>query len=81
MQRSSDYGKEVILGHPAIGSRVVPRGTCPHPEWSQSAAAPLRGLATNWRRLRFGRKHKRQRRAGEQGGGAQPNPRLEASAR
>ena len=33
----------MILGHPAIGSRVVPQGTCPHPEWGQSAAAPRRG--------------------------------------
>ena len=54
------------------------------PERGQSAAAPLRGLATHWLRLRYWRKHKRQRQAGrgaagcEQGDGAQP--RLEASA-
>ena len=69
----------MILGHPAIGSRAVPRGTCPHPEWGQSAAAPRRGLATHWRRLRYGRK---QRGSGERvvsrGDGAQPNPKLEA---
>ena len=65
----------MIPGHPAVGSRDGPWGTCPHPERGQSAAAPRRGLATHWRRLRYWRRHKRQRQAGggaagcEQGGG------------
>ena len=54
----------LIPGHPAIGSWDWPWGPCPRPERSQSAAAPLRGLATHWRRLRYWRKHLRQRQAG-----------------
>ena len=44
-----------------------------------SAAAPRRGLATHWRRLRYWRRHKRQQQEGggaagsELGGCAQPN--------
>ena len=77
----------MIPGHPAVGSRDGPWGTCPHQERGQSAAAQRRGLATHWRRLRYWRGHKRQRQAGEgaavseQWGGAQPSRRLEASAR
>ena len=85
VQLSSDYGRGMILGHPAVGSRDGPWGACPHPERGQSAATLRRGLATHLLRLRYWRKHKGQLPAGgsatgsEQGSDAQP--RLEASAR
>ena len=78
----------MIPGHPAIGSPVGPWGTCPPPgKGCCGTAAWARHPLAASTRLRYWRKHKRQRRAGgdaagsEQGGGAQPKLRLEARAR
>ena len=45
----------MTLGRPAESGPGGPISGCPHQENGQSAAAPRRGIATHWRRLRDGR--------------------------
>ena len=55
VERSSYYGKGDDLRAPGIWEPGRALGDLPPPGRGQSAAAPRRGFATHWRRIRYRR--------------------------